>query len=189
MGPVDYIFCRAFLLFEDFMKKKKIIETLWAPWRMEYILSFKDEDKHPCIFCERFPKKNDKNNLILYRSTHSFVIMNRYPYNSGHLMIVPYKHTGNFQNLTKEENIELMEVLQLSQRVLVASMKPQGFNIGMNLERVGGAGVDDHIHWHLVPRWNGDTNFMPVIGETKVISEALEKTYDKLKLVFDKLGK
>lgn len=171
------------------MKKKKTIETLWAPWRMEYILSLKDEKKHPCIFCERFPKKDDKNNLILYRRTHSFVIMNRFPYNSGHLMIVPYKHSGNLQDLTSDENIELMEVLQLSQRVLKDAMNPQGFNIGMNLGRVSGAGIYDHLHWHLIPRWNGDTNFMPVIGETKVISEALNKTYNKLKVVFDKLGK
>lgn len=170
------------------VKKKKSIETLWAPWRMEYILSFKDEERPPCIFCERFPKDDDKNNLILYRRDLSFVIMNRFPYNSGHLMVVPYKHTGNFQDLTSEENIELMEVLQLSQRVLTEVMAPQGFNIGMNLGRVGGAGIDDHVHWHLVPRWNGDTNFMPIIGETKVISEALDKTYDKLKIAFDRIG-
>jgi len=169
------------------MKKKKTIETLWAPWRMEYILSFKDGEKQPCIFCERFRKKDDKENLILYRRTYSFVIMNRFPYNSGHLMIVPYKHSGNLQDLANEENIELMKVLQLSQRVLTEVMKPQGFNIGMNLGRVGGAGVENHLHWHIVPRWNGDTNYMPVIGETKVISEALHKTYDKLKAAFDKI--
>lgn len=169
------------------MKKKKTIETLWAPWRMEYILSFKDEEKPPCIFCERFPKDDDKNNLILYRGEHCFVIMNRFPYNSGHLMVVPYQHSGNLQDLTREENSELMAVLQLSQKVLTEVMKPQGFNIGMNLGRVGGAGVEDHLHWHIVPRWNGDTNYMPIIGGTKVISEALDKTYEKLRAVFDKL--
>ena len=171
------------------MKKKKTIETLWAPWRMEYILGFKGNKKHPCIFCERYPQKHDKKNLILYRAELSFVIMNRFPYNSGHLMIVPYKHSGNLQHLTEEENIELMEVIQLSQRVLTEVMSPQGFNIGMNLGKVGGAGVEDHLHWHMVPRWNGDTNYMPIIGETKVISEALDKTYDKLKVIFSELGK
>jgi len=168
------------------MKKKKEIENLWAPWRMEYILSFKDGKQPSCIFCERFPQKNDKKNLILYRDKYSFIIINRFPYNSGHLMVVPYRHTGNFQEITAEENLELMKILQLSQKVLSEVMKPQGYNIGMNLNRVGGAGIDDHIHWHIVPRWNGDTNFMPVIGETKVISEALDKTYDKLKIEFDK---
>lgn len=168
------------------MKKKKTIKTLWAPWRMEYILSFKGNKKHPCIFCERYPQKDDKKNLILYRGELSFVIMNRFPYNSGHLMIVPYKHSGDLQNLTLEENKELMEVIQLSQKVLTEVMSPQGFNIGMNLGKVGGAGVEDHLHWHMVPRWNGDTNYMPIIGETKVISEALDKTYVKLKAVFDK---
>jgi ATP adenylyltransferase len=169
------------------VKKEKTIETLWAPWRMEYILSFKDGEKQRCIFCERFPKKDDKKNLILYRGTHSFVIMNRFPYNSGHLMIVPYKHSGDLQNFAPEENLELMEVMQKSQMVLTKIMKPQGFNIGMNLGRVGGAGVENHLHWHIVPRWNGDTNFMPVIGSTKVISEALDKTYDKLKAGFEKM--
>jgi ATP adenylyltransferase len=169
------------------VKKKKTTETLWAPWRMEYILSFKDGKKQQCIFCERLKKKNDRKNLILHRGTHSFVIMNRFPYNSGHLMIVPYKHSGDFQDFTNEENLELMHVLQKSQKILTRVMKPQGFNIGMNLGRVGGAGVDDHLHWHIVPRWNGDTNYMPVIGGTKVISEALDKTYDKLKIEFEKM--
>jgi ATP adenylyltransferase len=169
------------------VKKKKTIETLWAPWRMEYILSFKDDEKQRCILCDRYPKKNDRKNLILHRGAYSFVIMNRFPYNSGHLMIVPYKHSGNLQDFTNDENQELMEFIQLSQKALIEVMKPQGFNIGMNLGRVGGAGVEDHLHWHIVPRWNGDTNFMPVIGDTKVISEALDKTYDKLKAEFEKM--
>jgi ATP adenylyltransferase len=168
------------------MKKKKEIENLWAPWRMEYIMGFKSEEESKCIFCERLPQKNDKENLILYRDKHSFIIMNRFPYNSGHLMVVPYQHTGNLQHITADENLELIKLLQLSQSVLARVMKPQGYNIGMNLNRVGGAGIVDHVHWHIVPRWNGDTNFMPVIGETKVISEALDKTYAKLKLEFDR---
>ncbi|MFQ5584057.1 MAG: HIT domain-containing protein [Calditrichia bacterium] len=163
------------------------MKTLWAPWRMEYILGFKDDQKPACIFCERYPRKDDKKNLILHRGPHSFVIMNRFPYNSGHLMVVPYRHTGNFQEISDEENLELIKTLQLCQKVLGKVMKPQGYNMGMNLERVGGAGVDDHLHWHIVPRWSGDINFMPVISDTKVISEALDKTYDRLKIVFDEL--
>jgi ATP adenylyltransferase len=168
------------------MKKKREIQNLWAPWRMEYILGFKDGKKSACIFCERFPQNDDTKNLILFREQHCFVIMNRFPYNSGHLMVVPYRHTGNLQDLSDEENLELMKVLQICQKVLKKGMKPQGYNIGMNLERVGGAGVEDHLHWHIVPRWNGDTNFMPVIGDTKVISEALDKTYQRLKVALEK---
>lgn len=161
---------------------------LWAPWRIEYILSEKDQKKSACIFCERYPQKADKKNLILFRGEQAFVIMNKFPYNSGHLMVVPYRHTGDFPDLSPEENLELMQILQLSIRVLEEVMQPHGFNIGMNLKRVAGAGIEDHLHFHLVPRWDGDTNFMPVIANTKVVSEALERTYDKLKIAFAKLS-
>lgn len=168
------------------MAGKKKMETLWAPWRMEYILSAKEEADASCIFCERLPQKQDKENLILYRGKHLFVIMNKFPYNSGHLMVVPNRHTGDLQSLTDEENLELMRTLQLCVRVLDKVMQPHGYNLGMNMGRVGGAGIEEHLHFHIVPRWNGDTNFMPVIAHTKVISEALDKTYDKLKIVFDR---
>ncbi len=162
------------------MKKESPMETLWAPWRMEYILSAKEENQQGCLFCNLYSQDNDKKNLILYRGKLVFVIMNRFPYNNGHLMVVPYKHTGNLQEIEPEENQELMETVQLSCRALDAAMQPQGYNIGINLGKVGGAGVADHLHIHIVPRWNGDTNFMPVIGNTKVISEALDRTYQKL---------
>lgn len=170
-----------------FMKTEKPKEILWAPWRMEYILSAKDEKNPRCIFCDRHPyPEKDYENLILYRGNTGFVIMNRFPYNSGHLMVVPYRHSGDLAALESAEKLELMEMIQLSVEVLNEVMQPHGYNVGMNLGRVAGAGVEDHLHYHIVPRWNGDTNFMPVIGNTKVISEALEKTYAKLKMVFDR---
>lgn len=168
------------------MKKKQAQETMWAPWRMAYIEStVKGEEEKGCIFCNRVAREKDRENLILYRGKTTFVIMNRFPYNSGHLMVVPYRHSGDLQDLGEEENLELMNTLQRCQRVLEKVMRPQGLNIGMNIGRVGGAGIADHLHFHVVPRWNGDTNFMPVLANVKVISEALEQTYDKLKLAFD----
>lgn len=167
------------------MKNKEPRETLWAPWRMEYILSAKEENESACIFCDRFPRSDDRNTLILYRGRTCFVIMNRFPYNNGHLMVVPYQHSGDLQDLSSDENLEIMATIQLCLRALVKVMQPHGYNIGMNLGRVGGAGVADHLHYHIVPRWNGDTNFMPVIGNTKVVSEALERTYEKLKAAID----
>lgn len=164
-------------------REGKAMDTLWAPWRMEYILRAKDEKPEPCIFCSRIEQHADKENLILHRSRHAFIIMNRFPYNNGHLMVVPYQHTGNILNLNREEGEDMLELIQLSVEALNRVMQPHGFNIGMNLGKVAGAGVDDHVHFHIVPRWNGDTNFMPVISDTKVVSEALDKTYNKIKEV------
>ncbi len=112
--------------------------------------------------------------------------MNRYPYNNGHLMVVPYQHTSEISSLSSEEKIELFNLLEISLNVLKKVMKPQGFNIGMNLGRLAGAGIADHLHFHIVPRWGGDTNFMPVVAHTKVISEGLEQTWEKLKREFDR---
>ncbi len=156
------------------------MEILWAPWRMEYILKAKDGSEEGCIFCNRVEQTRDRENLILYRSQHAFVIMNRFPYNNGHLMVVPYRHSGNLLDLEPPEHQDLFALLQLSVKALEAVMNPHGYNIGMNLGRVAGAGIEDHLHFHIVPRWNGDTNFMPIIGDTKVVSEALDKTYEKL---------
>lgn len=157
------------------------MDTIWAPWRMEYILKAEEGAEAPCIFCNRIKQKSDKKNLILYRGQHSFIIMNRFPYNNGHLMIVPYRHSGDILKLHKEEECEMFQLIQISVQVLQAVMKPHGFNVGMNLGRVAGAGIEDHLHYHIVPRWNGDTNFMPIIGNTKVVSEALDQSYKKLK--------
>lgn len=165
-------------------RKNENTEILWAPWRMEYI---ENADKaEGCIFCDKPREGNDRKNLIVFRGKTGFIIMNRYPYNNGHLMAVPYRHTSELASLLDEEKVELFNFLEFSQKVLDEVMRPHGFNIGMNMGRIAGAGIEDHIHFHIVPRWNGDTNFMPIVGHAKVISEALEQTWAKLKKAFDK---
>lgn len=158
------------------------MERLWAPWRIKYILEASKEEG--CIFCDKPQQGRDGENLILYRGQRAYVIMNLYPYNSGHLMIVPFRHIGEVEELLDEESLELMKLTQLSIQVLKRVLQPDGFNLGMNLGEISGAGVADHLHVHIVPRWEADTNFMPVLVDTKVISEALEDTYAKLKRGF-----
>ncbi|MFC1925993.1 HIT domain-containing protein [Chloroflexota bacterium] len=153
------------------------MEHIWAPWRIEYILSQKPEG---CILCDKPNEQKDKENLILYRGKKNFVIMNLYPYNPGHLMVTPYKHTSNLEDLDDEELLELFSIVRRTTQVLKETFKPGGFNIGMNLGRVAGAGIDEHLHVHIVPRWNGDTNCMPVLTGTRVIPQALEETYEML---------
>ncbi len=157
------------------------LDRIWAPWRTKYIFSPPAEE---CIFCSAVNKK-DEEAFILYRGEKAFVIMNIFPYNNGHLMVAPYRHTANIEELTREEVDSLFKLVQKSVKVLKAKMRPQGFNIGMNLGKVAGAGVEGHLHIHIVPRWNGDTNFMPVVSETKVISQSLEEAYKLLKEVFE----
>jgi ATP adenylyltransferase len=157
---------------------------LWAPWRIEYIENA--EKPSGCIFCLKPRETDDRANLIACRGKSAFVIMNRYPYNSGHLMVVPMRHTADLAVLGDDEKLELFELLVASQRALTDVMRPQGFNIGMNLGRSAGAGIADHLHFHVVPRWNGDTNFMPVLGHTKVVSEGLDQTWSKLVEAFKK---
>jgi ATP adenylyltransferase len=157
---------------------------LWAPWRMEYIKSPKEEG---CIFCNRIQQDNDRENLIVFRGVRAFVIMNKYPYNNGHLMIVPYHHEAEIENLNAAESQEIMALLQASVRALRKVMSPHGFNVGMNLGKYAGAGIDDHLHFHVVPRWDADTNFMPIIGHTKVVSEGLWETWEKLRLAFQEV--
>ncbi|MCK5145229.1 HIT domain-containing protein [bacterium] len=153
-------------------------DRLWAPWRKEYIT--KIDPPGGCIFCDLPEEGNDRKNLILHRGETAFVIMNRFPYNNGHLMVVPYHHTAELDELSDSELLELMHLIRQAQAALKKTLKPQGFNVGMNVGRIGGAGIADHLHLHVVPRWNGDTNFMPIIGGTKVISEALESTWEQL---------
>jgi ATP adenylyltransferase len=148
---------------------------------MEYILQPKAEG---CIFCDKPKQDQDRENLILARGSHSFVIMNFYPYNNGHIMVVPYRHIADLAQLTAEEQLEMMQWLGRSTTILKQAMRPEGFNIGMNLGRVAGAGIDDHLHFHIVPRWNGDTNFMPVTGHTKVLSQGLMESWDALRPLF-----
>ena len=158
------------------------MEKLWSPWRSKYIDSFKSEATHSeCIFCDAAEKEVDNlDNLVVRKSKLTCTLLNLYPYNNGHLLIVPYRHIGELSNLNDEEASELMKELQLSQRALIDTLKPEGFNIGANLGRSSGAGITDHLHFHIVPRWNGDTNFMPVLGEVKVISQDLRETKVKL---------
>jgi ATP adenylyltransferase len=159
------------------------LDRLWAPWRMAYIEVPRREG---CVFCTK-PEADDREQLILHRGRHCFVIMNLFPYNNGHLMVVPYRHTADLTSLTPEEQAELMGLTQLALRALQEAFGPDGFNLGMNLGHVAGAGIAEHLHQHLVPRWNGDTNFMPVIAETKVLPDALYGSYDKLLEAFRKL--
>jgi ATP adenylyltransferase len=159
-------------------------DILWAPWRMEYIESAEKPDG--CIFCAKPDETRDRGNLIVHRGVLTFVIMNRFPYNNGHLMVVPFRHTADLSDLDRRERDELFDLLIESRRILTDLMRPHGFNIGMNLGRTAGAGVEHHLHFHIVPRWNGDTNFMPVVGHTKVVSEALDATWTKLAEAFKK---
>ena len=152
------------------------MKTLWAPWRIEYITGEKEKG---CIFCNKPQEGKDNENLILYKGETSFIIMNRYPYSNGHLMVVPYKHTNSMSELNDSERLELMNLTTKCIEILDI-MKPDGFNVGMNLGTAGGAGIDDHLHFHIIPRWNGDTNFMPLIGDVKVMPEYLEDTYKTL---------
>ncbi|AMM54204.1 HIT family protein [Pyrococcus kukulkanii] len=160
------------------------MKILWAPWRIEYIRSPKYEG---CIFCD-FPKENrDKERLILYRGKHAFIIMNNYPYNPGHVMVAPYRHVKSIEDLTDEEMLEIMKLAALVMKAIRKVMKPDGFNLGFNIGKVAGAGIDGHVHLHIVPRWNGDTNFMPVIADTKVIPESLEQAYDEIKQAIEEI--
>lgn len=153
---------------------------LWAPWRMDYILR---EKKKGCFFCQKLKEKKSVKNLILHQGECVFVIMNKFPYTNGHLMVVPKRHCLDFEQLDHNELRELFNLLSISTRVLKTSLHPHGFNIGINIGKVGGAG-EDHLHLHIVPRWAGDTNFMPVIGNTKIVPEYLERTYQKLHSTF-----
>jgi ATP adenylyltransferase len=148
---------------------------------MDYIL---EEKQKGCIFCKKPLEKRNKVNLILHQGRHAFVMMNKFPYNNGHVMVVPKRHCPDLEQLDDKELQDLLFLLRASARILREMLRPDGFNIGMNIGKVGGAGVDDHIHFHIVPRWIGDTNFMPVLGETRIIPEYLEKTYEKLHSAF-----
>ena len=165
------------------------MERVWAPWRGEYINNPLSSDSSKCIFCEFVAVKPDKSNLVLYKNEFGFVVMNKYPYNNGHVMVIPNKHTDCFDSLNEKEYAGFSELLRTTVKVLKHVYNPQGMNIGMNMGRVAGAGVDTHIHYHIVPRWNGDTNFMPVLSDTKIISEHLLDTYDKLSKGFKEVVK
>ncbi len=154
------------------------MKRLWAPWRIEYILG---EKESKCIFCEKPKQEKDEDNYILLRGKRCLVMLNAYPYNNGHLMIAPYRHIDSVEDLEGDEARDMMEILSRMITLLKKVLRPGGFNVGMNLGSVAGAGIVGHLHLHVVPRWKGDTNFMPLISNTKIISESLRKTYQKLK--------
>lgn len=157
-------------------------DILYSPWRIKYILSKKEKE---CIFCLRPSVEHDEKHLILYRSKSSFVIMNTFPYNNGHLMVVPNKHASELNDLSTDELCDLFKIVRLCEKVLKKVYSPDGLNIGLNLGKSAGAGIDDHLHVHIVPRWTGDVNFMTTTAGTRVIPESFEKAYKQLKEQFD----
>ena len=159
------------------------MEKLWSPWRSKYIESFKPGavKEEGCLFCRVHEEKDDSKNFLLQRAKKSYIIMNLFPYNSGHLMVVPYRHASDFNDLDDETLHECIQQLKVCCNILNDAIHPHGFNIGANIGRIAGAGIEDHVHFHIVPRWNGDSNFMPIINDVKVISEAMEDTFQKLK--------
>ncbi len=154
------------------------MERIWAPWRIQYIQMDKQDG---CILCGKPAENNDSQNYILYRGEKNFVILNSYPYNPGHLMVAPYRHVSSPEELNEKERNEHYEIVSRCINVLRQVLNPGGFNVGMNIGKTAGAGIEDHIHTHIVPRWQGDTNFMPVLADVRVIPEALADTYQKLK--------
>lgn len=160
------------------LEMRRLMERLWAPWRLPYIL----EARQPgCFLCDIVQSDSDKENLVLERGEHVFLLMNRYPYNNGHLMIAPYQHTDSPGNLTNETLSELMILCVRGCNMLKQHLSPHGFNVGLNLGAAAGAGLKEHLHMHIVPRWNGDTNFMPVLAEVKVIPQSLGDLWRQLK--------
>jgi len=158
------------------------MKVMWAPWRMEYILT--DQKGGPCIFCPGEDRAQDEERLILFVGTLSMVMMNRYPYNNGHLLVAPVRHVGTLESLSEDEMLDLLGMVRKSINALKELMNPEGFNVGLNLGKVAGAGVEEHLHFHIVPRWNGDTNYMTVVGEVRVIPEHIRETYKKLLMYF-----
>lgn len=156
------------------------MERIFAPWRIRYILAPKPKE---CIFCNAV-KEEEKRSLVIYKAKKSYVIMNRNPYNPGHLMVCPYRHVASTEDLDSDEMLEIFELINLSIKAIRNAMNPEGFNIGINLGKVAGAGIAEHLHIHIVPRWNGDTSFMPILADVQIIPEALEETYEKLKRSF-----
>jgi ATP adenylyltransferase len=161
-----------------------VLDRIWAPWRAQYIRdnsdSPADDGEQACFLCRGLADSDDRANLLAWRGPHSMVVLNRFPYNNGHLLVAPRAHRGTLQELTGPELHEPLETVRRMIRILDRLFRPQGYNVGLNLGRASGAGLPGHLHWHIVPRWDGDTNFMPVIGNTKVIVESLFELYDLL---------
>ena len=165
----------------------KDLKYLWAPWRMGYIRSAKNKFG-PCIFCDKSKIGDDEENLVVHRGEFSYILMNLYPYNNGHLMVAPYDHEENFDALSSDTQVEMMSLSSKAMEVLRYSLNADGFNFGANFGEVAGAGIKEHVHLHIVPRWIGDTNFMPVMGHTKVMIDGLKETRKQLSDAFGKNG-
>lgn len=163
------------------------MDKLWAPWRVKYVTKLIDKQKG-CVFCRMIKQKNDKKNLIFARGKLSFAVLNLFPYSNGHVLILPYRHVGDLSKLTREEMTDMFDMLNHAKKLLDKVMKPAGYNVGMNLGRVAGAGFPGHVHIHIVPRWKGDVNFMPILAETKVISQSLQALHARLSKEHKKLS-
>jgi ATP adenylyltransferase len=155
-----------------------MMKHLWSPWRLEYLTAAKPDG---CIFCHAAQRDEDRENLVLLRGERAFLILNRYPYNNGHFMVVPYAHLPSLEDLDASTLTDMMLLLNRGLAALRATMAPEGFNIGANLGAVAGAGIEEHVHIHAVPRWGGDTNFMPVVGDMRIVPQTWLQTYDLLK--------
>jgi len=158
------------------------MKRLWSPWRLEYILSEKGEG---CIFCDKIAAADDQANYILCRGKKCYVMLNLYPYNNGHLMVIPYQHVPSLEQLDEDALTEMMLMVSKSLEALRRAMRPDGFNVGINIGKAAGAGIEGHVHIHIVPRWRADTNFMPVFSSTRVIPELMDDTYRKLKAAWE----
>ena len=161
------------------------MHRLWTPWRLSYVTAASSADTSGCIFCDAF-KRVATEPLVVYRGSVSFVIVNKFPYNNGHLMVVPNRHVPRLADLSQPELLEVIQITQLAERVLTEVYAPHGLNMGLNLGKAAGAGVLDHLHMHIIPRWSGDTNFMSVVGETRVLPEELPATAARLRAAFEK---
>jgi len=170
---------------KDSKGRDNTMSVLWAPWRMQYIL--KHDKCEECIFCLKETNENHRERLILFTNKYALVMMNRYPYNNGHLLVAPLRHCASLDDLDSEELLGVVDLLRTSIQTLKEVMQPTGFNVGLNLGTTAGAGIEDHLHFHVVPRWAGDTNYMTVVGEIRVIPEHLLATYDRLYPYFNAL--
>jgi ATP adenylyltransferase len=157
------------------------MERLFSPWRSQYIDSFQNEDKGQCVFCSIIKSTEDDKNLVIARGKGFSIVMNKYPYNSGHLLVITNHHIADLKDLSNDEKSTFLTYVQYSQQILKHSVNPDGFNIGLNIGRIAGAGVEGHIHFHIVPRWRGDINFMPIFSDTKIISDDMHSTMHKLR--------
>ncbi len=163
------------------MSEEKRMQHLWTPWRMAYLTGEGRKPVEGCIFCAKIAAGDDAAEHVIHRGDWAYVTLNRYPYNNGHLMVVPYRHAASFEDLDDPTQLEIMHLVNHSVAALRRALRPDGFNIGANVGAVAGAGIADHVHLHVVPRWAGDTNFMPIVADTRVIPESLDQTYQKLK--------